>query len=247
MDTERSKGRSVREAAGEPPPKEEILGRSLLGGLDGESRRALLDLGRPQRWPRHHALARQGDPIRELFLLGSGRVKLERVYRDRSLVLEHRGPGEMVGEGGVGGVETWGESAMVVDAVEALVFGIEALRLQLARDPALRAAVMVAIVGHQRALQERLAGLLIHGVEARVAAFLLDAASRWGIARARGLLVSAPFTHAEIAHLVGSTRETVTLTLGKLRRGGLIGFEQRRIVVRDPAGLEKRIGDSAEA
>jgi CRP-like cAMP-binding protein len=52
-------------------------------------------------------------------------------------------------------------------------------------------------------------------------------------------VISAPFTHADIALLVGSTRETVTLVLGKLKRAGLIELEKRRIVVRDGEALSR--------
>ena len=41
----------------------------------------------------------------------------------------------------------------------------------------------------------------------------------------------------EIADYVGSTRETVTLTLGELKRRGMILFEHRRVVVVEPASL----------
>ncbi len=55
----------------------------------------------------------------------------------------------------------------------------------------------------------------------------------------QGQLIRAAFTHADVAVLIGSTRETVTLLLGKLRRNGLLAFERRRVVIRDRAGLEQ--------
>ena len=69
-----------------------------------------------------------------------------------------------------------------------------------------------------------------------------DAIKKWvidlgGADLEEGDLVAAPFTHAEIAQLIGSTRETVTLILGKLKREGLLGFDRRRVVIRDRAGL----------
>ena len=40
--------------------------------------------------------------------------------------------------------------------------------------------------------------------------------------------------------MIGSTRETVTLTLGELRRKGIIEVDRRRIVVLDREGLKTR-------
>ncbi len=97
-----------------------------------------------------------------------------------------------------------------------------------------------AIVVQHRALEQRLEGLLLESVEERLEAFLLDAAQRWGQPHPDGQVLSAPFTHAEIALLIGSTRETVTLVLGKLKREGLIAFDRRRVILRDPARLALR-------
>jgi CRP-like cAMP-binding protein len=173
-------------------------------------------------------------------LIGSGRVKIERLRGGRALPLGHRGPGQMVGETAVGGGALATEDATVVDDVEVLALPIGALRARLAGDPALRAALAAAIVRQHRALEQRLEGLLLQSVEERLAAFLLDAAQRWGQPHPDGQLLSAPFTHAEIALLIGSTRETVTLVLGKLKREGLIAFDRRRIILRDPARLGQR-------
>jgi len=63
MDLERSNARAAApEGAVGPQGKEEIVGRSLLASLEGDSRRALLDLGTVERLPRRHTLAAQGEP-----------------------------------------------------------------------------------------------------------------------------------------------------------------------------------------
>ena len=78
-------------------------------------------------------------------------------------------------------------------------------------------------------------------MEARLAEFLLKAASRWGIPEPRGVLIAAPFTHQEMANMIGSTRETVTLTLGDLRKRGAIEVDRRRVVVLDQEALRSRV------
>jgi CRP/FNR family transcriptional regulator, cyclic AMP receptor protein len=245
MELERSKARAeVPVGAADVQGKEGIVGRSPFASLEGDSRRALLDLGTMQRLGRRFSIAAQGEPPRSFVLIGSGRVKLERLRSERALPLGHRGPGQMVGETALGGAGAplATESAIVVDDVEALSFPIAALRAQLAGDAALRAAMAAAIVRQRRAIEHRLEGLLLQGVEARLAVFLLEAVERWGRPHPEGQAISAPFTHAEIALLIGSTRETVTLVLGKLKRGGLVAFDRRRIILRDPAELARRFG-----
>jgi CRP/FNR family transcriptional regulator, cyclic AMP receptor protein len=246
MDLTRSKARAAAPftVAG-TQGKDDIVGRSPLGSLEGESRQALLALGTLDRLPRRHTIAAQGEPPRSLLLIGSGRVKLTRVHAERAVPLGHRGPGQMVGETAVGGATLATESATVLDDVEAFAVPIDALRDRLAGDAALRAVMAGALVSHHRAAERRLEGLLLQSVEARLAAFLLDAASRWGERHPDGVALSAPFTHAEVAYLIGSTRETVTLVLGKLRREGRIAFDHRRVILRDPEELGRYLSGSA--
>jgi CRP-like cAMP-binding protein len=241
METEGSKAGVIPRGTVEPLGKEDILRRSLLASVAGESRRALLDLGMVERLPRRFTIAAQGEPARTFMLIGAGRVKLERTRGDRPLMLGHRGPGQMAGETAVGGSALATETITVLDEVEAMTFAIDSFRARLADDAPLHAAIAAALVGQQRELEERLLTLLLHSVEDRLAAFLLDAAARWGANHEGGRLLTAPFTHAEIALLIGSTRETVTLVLGRMKRDGLIAFERRRIILRNSAELERRL------
>jgi len=241
MDMQRSNAREPAPivVAG-APSKQDILARSPFVGLSPDGRQALLDLATVERLPRRHTIVTQGEPARTFLLVGSGRVKLERLHGDRPVSLGHRGPGHMVGETALAGAPAATESAIVVDDVDALAIPVGALRQTLNAHAPLCAAVAAAIVRQHRELEHRLMGLLLHGVEARLASFLIDAGQRWGRPHPDGSLVTAPFTHAEIAQLIGSTRETVTLMLGKLRREGLLGFDRRRVVIRDHERLVAR-------
>jgi CRP/FNR family transcriptional regulator, cyclic AMP receptor protein len=240
MDTDRANGRAAS-SEGEGAGKQEILRISPFSELPGPSRDALLDLGRLERLPRRHRIAEQGEPPKSLVLIGAGRVKLERVTAARALPLGHRGPGQMVGETAVTGAQGATESAIVLDEVEALTIPIGAFRKLLAADAPVRTAMTAALVNLHRSTEERLVSLLLYGVEARLVSFLLDSCARWGQPHPAGQVIAAPFTHADIALLIGSTRETVTLLLGRLKRSGFIAFERRRVVIRDRAALERRV------
>jgi CRP/FNR family cyclic AMP-dependent transcriptional regulator len=239
-----SRIRGVATVANDADSKARIVGLSPLGDLEGTCREAVLELGRVETLPRRVRIVDQGEPTRTFVLLGSGRVRLERMRNGRAFPLGHRGPGETVGENAITGSTTAGETVTVVDEAQAVVFPMSGLRKLVSAHASLRAAMAAALVDRHRLTEERLASLLLHGVEARLIDFLFSAARRWGAQHAEGELVTAPFTHADIALLIGSTRETVTLLLGKLKRDGLVQFDKRRIVIRDRAGLERRAAAS---
>jgi CRP-like cAMP-binding protein len=237
----RTTGKALQADTEDSGRKSRILELSPFAGLGPESRSALLDIGTVEKLTRRYRIAQQGEPANNLLLIGSGRVKLERVSGDRVFPVGHRGPGETVGETALGNASVCSESATVLDDTEALVLPLPAFRKLLTADEALRNAVLVALSDRHLATERRLESLLLHGVEARLVDFLLASLVRWSEAHPNGELITAPFTHADIALLVGSTRETVTLLLGKLKRGGLIDFEKRRIIVRDREALLRHV------
>ena len=53
----------------------------------------------------------------------------------------------------------------------------------------------------------------------------------------RGTLVALKITHQEMANLIGSTRETVSLTLAQFKRKGLISTDGRKVILADREGL----------
>jgi CRP-like cAMP-binding protein len=219
-----------------------ILSLSPFDALPGSSREAFLELAKVERLPRRAVLMEQGEPAKAFVVLGSGRIKLERLRAGRILALGHRGPGETIGETALGASAIASESASVVDEAEALVLGVPALRRLMASDAAVRLGVAELLDQRRQHAERRLESLLLHGVEVRLLEFLATALDRWAEPHPVGELINAPFTHADIALLIGSTRETVTLMLGKLKRAGVIEFDRRRIVIRDRAALARRGG-----
>jgi len=50
-------------------------------------------------------------------------------------------------------------------------------------------------------------------------------------------MVSLRITHQEMANLIGSTRETVSLTISQFRKKGYVQADGRKVIVTDPEGL----------
>jgi CRP-like cAMP-binding protein len=159
---------------------------------------------------------------------------------DRELTLGYYGPGDLVGEMSLVDPTVRLET-IVLDYVEALRIPPRLIRTMMMRDLDF-ASAMHRLMGERRMRAERrIDALLTRSVESRVAEFLLEASERHGIPDSRGILIGVKFTHQEIASYVGSTRETVTLVLGALKRSGVITTDHRRIVIRDVEGLRKRV------
>lgn len=185
-------------------------------------------------------VVQQGASPDALAVIGRGRARLERVAADGRVVpLGYRGAGELLGEACFAHAPH-AENGTAMEELELALIPVAVVDSLLAADPTLGAEVLSLLVARQRETEDRIESLLFRNVEGRLAEFLLRAADRWGVPSPKGTLIAAPLTHLEIAQSIGSTRETVTLTLGALRREGLLDVAGRRLVVRDRDALAAR-------
>jgi CRP/FNR family transcriptional regulator, cyclic AMP receptor protein len=195
---------------------------------------ALLKVGRRRR------IYAPGEGVVGLYVVASGRVRVVRGARDaRALTVAYRGPGEVIGEIAITERAAHEDGATATDPVEVVQVPMRKVHEALGRHADLAKRLLQLMVERRLDAEKRIESLLSRSVESRVAEFLLDAAQRHGIPDSRGLLISVKYTHQEIADYVGSTRETVTLTLGDMRRRELVLFDHRRIVVRDLDALSR--------
>jgi CRP/FNR family cyclic AMP-dependent transcriptional regulator len=205
------------------------------------SREAAIAGGDLEVVPSGTVVIRQGDAPDALVVIGRGRARLERIAPDgRPVPLGYRGTGDVLGESCLGHAPAHAENATAMEELEYARIPVALLDALLAADAGLGPAVLALLLARQRETEDRIESLLFRNVEGRLAEFLLEAADRWGVPSPKGTLISAPITHLEIAQSIGSTRETVTLTLGALRREGLLDVAGRRLIVRDREALAAR-------
>ena len=73
--------------------------------------------------------------------------------------------------------------------------------------------------------------------EARIRMGIHQLAKRHGIRDAHGTIIDLKITHQELAEMVGTSRETVTRVLTRLREQRIIEIDQRRITLIDAKAL----------
>lgn len=208
--------------------------------LDERAFETLLGVCTPVRFPRRGLLYEQGCKADNLYVVATGRVRVVRAAgASRTLTVAYRGPGELLGETSLPDGQCYRASASATEQVEAACMPTRTVQGLLVDCPAFARRIMSLMVERRIDAERRVESLLSRSVESRVAEFLIDAAERNGLAEARGVLISVRYTHQEIADYVGSTRETVTLTLGELRRQELVCFDHRRIIITNLAELAK--------
>jgi CRP-like cAMP-binding protein len=107
-------------------------------------------------------------------------------------------------------------------ALRNLVMQIPALGIGLIEGLSFKGkcySALVQMLG-TRSVTDRLAHLLLHLVDA------------YGIKVPDGTLIGAAFTHADLAHMVGATRQWVTISLKRLQEQGVVVCRKSQIIVR---------------
>ena len=107
----------------------------------------------------------------------------------------------------------------------------------LKRQPDLTLRILETVCNRLRLLEERLVDTVYNPVRVRLAYFLLT-----GVDSASGILTNV--THEEIGNTIGAVRQTVTETLGLMRKQGLILTKPKQIRIINRHGLEEIIRDS---
>lgn len=205
------------------------------------SRDTLTEHARSKSVPEGAALIAQDTAASELLVMVRGSVQVwRRGPYTAFLSLGFLGPGDAAGLRAIFRDEVHTETATALSTTDAVAVPAAIVHTLMESDPGLGTSLRSILVHERAEAEARIASQLFRTVEGRLAEFLLHAADRFGVAVKEGTRIEAPLTHLEIARHIGSTRETVTLTLGSLRREGLVKTAGRRLIVSDGAGLAAR-------
>ena len=183
-----------------------------------------------------------GIPMDAVTFISQGRVKVYRLSRDgKQQTITLLGPGDAFGE--IGLVDRRAQDLYVeaLDEVSVCRTSRDAFLRLCSRDPALALRLAEAMGEKLQEAREQIADFAFRDIRGRVAHLILTF-----LERERRLAgtddidrVVPGLTHRELADLIGTRRESVTLALNALERDGHIRIEDRALVIKDLAGLRE--------
>ncbi len=173
-----------------------------------------------------------------VYLLEEGVVRLLTVSPNgQELTLEYVRPGDLFGT----------VSVMTGSAREVFAQATTAAKiLRIPKTAFLKAVRAADSVLHEVTKQmgqrlirarSRMEDLVFRDVRSRLARILLSLAEEHGRETDRGLALGLPLTQAEIATLIGSTRQSVSTFLREMKSRRLVEHRGRELVITNPRGL----------
>jgi len=172
------------------------------------------------------------DQADAVLLLAKGRVKIVNLTADgKQSILAFIEPGELFGELAVFGPSEREEFAEVMDAATVILIPATEMRRLMESHPDISLGVTKLMGFRRRRVERRLRHLLFRSNRERLIHLLLELVEQYGVQTPAGVSLTIRLSHQDLASVIGSTRESVTLVLGELAAEGIVDVSRRQLVI----------------
>jgi CRP/FNR family cyclic AMP-dependent transcriptional regulator len=235
----------IEDTAGIMLVESESLVRQVPGVLDslGEAdRNRLLSIGRKRVFEPDEVFWRQGDRHEGIYLISSGRIRTFYLAPSgREVTLAYWFAGNFVGGPDIFGGEAHIWSSSAVQRTETIFLPGPALRKLTLECAPIAVALLDALSFKAKCYSAMAQMMGTRSATDRLQRLLVFLATVYGLKGDDGILVAASFTHAELAALIGSTRQWVTTQFAKLQRRGVLRYNRGMILILNLRALEESV------
>jgi CRP-like cAMP-binding protein len=197
---------------------------------------------RSKRFPKGSCVYLPHDSAETAFVLVSGRIRIGTITPEgKHAILGFIEPGELFGELSIIDTSQREERAEAI-ADSMVVMLMSSTLNQMMDDSASLAISLTKLIGlRRRRLERRLKNLLFRSNRHRLIYLLLDLAQQYGCKHPNGISLGIRLSHQDLACLIGSTRESVTNTLGELQEQGFVQIERQRVVLTNISSMSDEV------
>ena len=208
----------------------------LFEGLGVSERRKILSGACARDFACREMIFWAGEPIKEIFLLTKGRVKITQLSMDgREIILGLTVPGEVIGLQGLATEDVYSSTAQALQPCRTLVWSRAKFEAVMGRFPLVYGNAQKILARQMEALSRRICDIVIGKVSWRLASGLLH------LFRKIGRKVDGQFaldvTQEIVAGMTGMTVSTANRQLSKWEGQGLVKCLRNCIVIRDFSAL----------
>ncbi|HEY0323281.1 MAG TPA: Crp/Fnr family transcriptional regulator [Pyrinomonadaceae bacterium] len=188
---------------------------------------------------RRRFIYRSGDEADALYVIERGRVKLCRIEKGtlREAVIDILPAGSLFGDSALYADGQRENCAVAYEHSRVVRIPVGEFKRGMAESHELYDYTFRLIGQRLARAERRVADFALDAIPARLDKLLVDFSKRYGVNETEGVLIDIPLPHREIASIVGSTRESVTVRLNEMRREGIIDFVNRKILIKRPESL----------
>jgi CRP-like cAMP-binding protein len=235
--------------SGKLKPDRSVIGAvPLFAGLEPSAEEAVLALAHIRRIPRGEQVFDQGDLAETFYVLVQGYVKdVQTTSGGLQTVVSYINPREFFGCESLMGVMHYHTTALATkDSIVLSWNAVDMVRLMKSYP----SIALNAIAGVGRRMMDTLARTgAVHSekVSRRIARTLLHLVRTSGCQQETGIKIDFPISRQDLAEMTGTTLYTVSRTLSKWQKLGILKSGRQSIVVINPYRLVALAGDQADS
>jgi CRP/FNR family cyclic AMP-dependent transcriptional regulator len=205
----------------------------LFSRLGEQSLDAILRLTRRKRFRKDEVIFHEKEAGDSLFVILHGRVKVA-IFGDdgKEVTLSILTDGDFFGELSIIDHEPRSATVIAEEDCELLSLQRDDFMRGIEHDPGMSASLIQVLAGRLRKANHQISTLALLDVYGRVARVIQELAEEEGKRLKDGRVVVRRPTHIDIAHRIGSSRETVTRMMRDLEENGHIETQGREIFLR---------------
>ncbi|HEY5219612.1 MAG TPA: Crp/Fnr family transcriptional regulator [Gemmatimonadaceae bacterium] len=210
----------------------------LFASLRENDLAELARVARTREYPKNALVLSGHDASDTFYVILTGQVKSMLIAEDgREVVLPIRHAGEFFGEMSLFEDDAQAATMIAMEPSQLLTLRRDDLYRSVMAMPGVALGLLRSLCHRLQKADHKIGGLILLDVPGRVAHLLIELADRGD-----GKTIPKPPTHQMMAQMVGSSRETVSRTLGDLSAQNVITVAHKGVTIENRQALEVAAG-----
>lgn len=215
---------------------------SLFSGIEYNQLLNIANICKEKSYQKNSIVFFEDDPGTAFYIIKSGFVKILKYSEDgRTTILSILGKGEYFGEMAV--IDSTSRSATAETLTDCTLFVIHKNDFEklIRTTPTLALQIIHTLSHRLRQADKQIDHLTFQSAQDRIINTFLRLCEQFGTKDGNRIVVDIELTHQDIAALAGTTRETTSRILGKLKKEGIVNFLKGQIVILNKEKLVKKV------
>lgn len=221
-----------------------VLGEfSLFRVLTDHELGKVADIAITREWKKHSHIFLQGDPLENVYFIYDGKIKIYKTDTNgKEQIVSILKKGEMFPHVGFFRKGEYPAFAEVLEPSILITVPISQFENVLIENPELCIKVFNVLGEKIVDLQNRLEEQILNNTYEQIIKLLIRLAQNHGTDLNNGnILLRAEFTNKDLANMIGTTRETISRTLTKMKKDELIQEDKSGNLILNPNTLLNEI------
>jgi len=212
----------------------------LFEGLSEKQLETFTNISEEISFKKYSHIYQENENTDTLYFLLEGRVKLCTYNNgNKELIKTILYPTDLFGEESILNIKSREDFAIAMDKkVRVLAVNSIEFRRFLCQNPDISFEITGKIGTKLKNAEKRIENFIFKNARTRIIDFLKEMAVKQGQPIGFEILIKNFLTHNEIASLIGTSRQTVTIVLSELKKDNKIHIDRKNVLVRDINNLQ---------